>query len=305
MRLNEAFQAAFHRMKRLLFQPFNLTFWMTLGFLAWLAFLGEGFGGGSFQLPTGESEREMFRNMFSGFDANAWNGKIVLIAVLATIAVLVIIGIFLFVLWIKCRGRFMLLDALVRGVNSCPLKERFRNFRKQGNSYFLFSLLFGAISLLLVLPFLGGIVLFFVSLFGKTGFPLWGGILSLAIALILGILLFFYGAALLLFQDMGTLLMYKKDLSAFEAIRPFCRKICEQPWIMVKYLIGRTLLTLGCHLLVLIFELLTCLLCCIGFILMGTPYVWAVAALPLLCLQVFFNLEYAKNLGPDYTLPED
>jgi len=41
----EAIPAAFRRMARTLFQPFDVRKWFVLGFCAWLANLGEGGGG--------------------------------------------------------------------------------------------------------------------------------------------------------------------------------------------------------------------------------------------------------------------
>ena len=38
---------AIERMKKLLFQPFDLTVWLTIGFAAWLAQLGRSGGGGA------------------------------------------------------------------------------------------------------------------------------------------------------------------------------------------------------------------------------------------------------------------
>ena len=39
-------ERAFDRMRRILFEPFDLVTWMVLGFSAWLATLGSGNGGG-------------------------------------------------------------------------------------------------------------------------------------------------------------------------------------------------------------------------------------------------------------------
>src|SRR5512138_214223 len=48
---------ALDRVNLMLFQPFDLGKWFTIGFCAWLAVLGEGGGGGgfNFHFPSGSS----------------------------------------------------------------------------------------------------------------------------------------------------------------------------------------------------------------------------------------------------------
>ena len=56
--------------------------------------------------------------------------------------------------WLRARGRFLFIDCIVK--NRGAIAEPWRDFRKEGNSYFLFSLLVGFILLifagLLLLP---------------------------------------------------------------------------------------------------------------------------------------------------------
>ncbi len=52
--VTEAIEPAYERVKQMLFKPFNLTKWITIGFCAWLAGFGEsGGGGGGFNGYTG------------------------------------------------------------------------------------------------------------------------------------------------------------------------------------------------------------------------------------------------------------
>jgi hypothetical protein len=57
------------RVKIVLFKPFDLGKWFTIGFCAWLAFLGE--RGGSFNYSTSShsstrNSRESFRQFYDG-----------------------------------------------------------------------------------------------------------------------------------------------------------------------------------------------------------------------------------------------
>ncbi len=65
-------------------------------------------------------------------------------------------------LWVGCRGRFIFTDCIVR--NRGAIAEPWREFRREGNSFFLFSLLVGLIVIAIIaiafvpvlLPFLQG-----------------------------------------------------------------------------------------------------------------------------------------------------
>ena len=51
------FGESFELMKKILFQPFNLSKWLVIGFAAWLANLGGGGGGaGNFNYPDNRRE---------------------------------------------------------------------------------------------------------------------------------------------------------------------------------------------------------------------------------------------------------
>ena len=54
----EPVSPALERVKRVLFQPFDLGKWFVIGFCAWLACLGEG-GGSGFHVPGGEAVVDM------------------------------------------------------------------------------------------------------------------------------------------------------------------------------------------------------------------------------------------------------
>src|SRR5437870_1536294 len=117
---------AIERARRILFQPFDLGKWFVLGFSAWLAHLGEGWGGGfNFRTgfpsgppagggggvpgpPGGQSPSPM-QEMLDWLQAH------LALIILVGIAVLLIIFIFGAVLtWLSSRGHFMFLDGVVR-----------------------------------------------------------------------------------------------------------------------------------------------------------------------------------------------
>ena len=141
------FGDAFELMKKILFQPFDLKKWFVIGFAAWLASLGG--GGGSFNYqPDGGGQIKKVD------DAIGQIPHPILVAGIVFVIVVVLILIVVFA-WLRARGGFMFTDCIVK--NRGAIAEPWRDFRKEGNSYFLFSLLivFGLLIFagLLSLPF--------------------------------------------------------------------------------------------------------------------------------------------------------
>src|SRR5215471_15645473 len=120
---------AFELMKKILFQPFELKKWFIIGFAAWLANLG---GGGSFNYPYNEREKAHKLNETIGQIPHS-----VLITGICVLVAVVLVLVVLFA-WLRARGRFMFIDCIAknRGAIAAPWRE----FRTEGNSYFLFSL---------------------------------------------------------------------------------------------------------------------------------------------------------------------
>src|SRR6476659_6514620 len=151
------FGEAFELMKRILFQPFDLKKWLVLGFAAWLANLGASGGGiGNFNYP--DNRREGAQKFYETI------GQIPQPVLITAICVLICGVLLLIVLsaWLRARGRFIFLDCIVR--NRAAIVAPWKEFRGEGNSFFLFSLLVVLVvvpviviaGLVLILPFAPG-----------------------------------------------------------------------------------------------------------------------------------------------------
>src|SRR6266704_6514768 len=124
------FGEAFELTKKILFQPFDLKKWFVIGFAAWLANLGVGGGGFNYQDNRREGVQKLNEAISQIPHPILVTGVCVLIAF-----VLVLIVLFA---WLRARGRFLFIDCIVK--NRGAIAEPWRDFRKEGNSYFLFSL---------------------------------------------------------------------------------------------------------------------------------------------------------------------
>src|SRR5262245_54581444 len=125
------FGEAFELTKKILFQPFDFKKWLIFGFAAWLANLGS--GGGSFNYQfNGRDEAQRVNHAI---------GQIPHPILILGICLLIffVLGLIVLFAWLRARGGFMFIDCVVR--NRGAIAEPWREFRKEGNSYFLFSLL--------------------------------------------------------------------------------------------------------------------------------------------------------------------
>jgi len=103
------FGEAFELMKKILFQPFDLRKWLVIGFAAWVANLGAGGGGiGNFNYPNNQREgAQKFNETISQIP------QPVLITAICVLVCGVLLLIVLFT-WLRARGRFILVDCIVR-----------------------------------------------------------------------------------------------------------------------------------------------------------------------------------------------
>jgi hypothetical protein len=273
------FGEAFELTKKILFQPFDLKKWFVIGFAAWLASLGG--GGGSFNYqPDGEEKVKKVN------DAIEQIPHPILVACIVAVIVLVLALVVVFA-WLRARGGFMFIDCIVK--NRGGIAEPWRYFRREGNSYFLFSLLVvlvmlfsaGLLSLPLVIPaiqngdFLRTHDVYLIS----------------AIAAWVLVMVFFVVAWGLITSFMIPL-MYRQRCRAWEAFMTVIRLIAAHTGEIVLYCLFWIVLALAS---LIVGCIAACATCCIAAI----PYVGTVILLPVFVLLRSFSLLFLRQFGPE------
>jgi hypothetical protein len=142
----EPITVSFQRTTRILFHPFTLSKWLRLGFCSFLmgSLPTSGFGGGSPSHDFGSDWSDI-----KGDDLLLWMQEHLVVIVTVTGLVLVLLFLLgLVFTWLGSRGRFMLLDGVVRnrGAIAAPWLE----YRREANSLFRFRIGLGLLSLLVV-----------------------------------------------------------------------------------------------------------------------------------------------------------
>lgn len=291
----EPLSRAWNRMTSALFKPFDLHKWFVVGFTAFLAGLAEGHRGSA----GSRSRGYMSFPEFLRFPHRAWGwlnahpGWFLAIGFAA--AAVLMIGVIL--LWLSSRGKFMFLDNVLH--NGAEITKPWHEFRKEGDSLFLWRLVFGFISIAL---FAFPSVFFFVSagrIYEETRFSplpiLW--ILGLAGAFLVLVLL--VGAVSLFLNDFVVPLMYKNRVSATHGWRLFLPLLRAHPFPFVLYALIIFALIIAFVIAVVVAGLVTC---CIGWFLLVVPYIGTVVTLPFWYWLRAFGPEFLTQFGPEFEL---
>src|SRR5258707_6952225 len=276
------FRESFELMKKILFQPFDLRKWLVIGFAAWLANLGNGAGGaGNFNYP--DNRREGAQKL------NETIGQIPQPVLITGICVLICVVLLLIVLfaWLRARGRFIFLDCIVR--NRAAIAEPWKEFRAEGNSFFLFSLFMMLVLIAVIL--IAGLALI-------VPFIPWGDHAQPGVAFWIGLSLFVFVAVCLAFvwalaSQLMVPIMYRQRCPARLAFAQAVDLVTSHPGPILLYVLFLLVLAVA---VVVISCAVTCATCCIAAI----PYVGTVILLPIPVMLGAFSLLFLRQCGPDY-----
>lgn len=297
-------QPALDWTKRLLFRPFDLGKWFTIGFCAWLAYLGQGGvnGGSALKSPgrvplpghlPSAPRPEKLPEVDRARDWVMANLHWLLPVAVAVVVLLVALG--LLFLWLSCRGQFMFLHCVAR--DRAEVAAPWRRYAREAKSLFLFRLAVGLIALVLFLPLLAFIGLTIWRIV-KSGPPAAAGLLPVVLA---GVLLFalIVVAAVIskLTSDFAVPIMYLRGVTCREAWREILALFSGRIGLPIVYLLFWLLLRLVIGVILLVLIIITC---CIAGCLMAIPYVGTVLLLPMLVFLRSYSLFYLRQLGPQY-----
>jgi hypothetical protein len=274
------FGEAFELTKKILFQPFDLKKWFVIGFAAWLANLGGGSGGFNYQYNRREGVQKLN-------EAISQIPHPILVTCVCVLIAFVLVLIVLFA-WLRARGRFLFIDCIVK--NRGAIAEPWRDFRKEGNSYFLFSLLVGfallAFAAVLSLPFMLPIMRRVTFLHIHDAYLI-STIAAWAFVIVLLVL------AWALISNFMVPIMYRQRCRASKAFGIVVRLIAACPGEILLYCLFLIVLALAT---VIVACVATCATCCIAAI----PYIGTVILLPVFVLLRSFSLLFLRQFGPDY-----
>jgi len=287
----------FERMKKGLFQPFDIAKWINIGFTAFLASLTNcaGRGGGN----SGNKFDDFNWDDFYTFPETAWDWLVSNPFWFS----LIITGVFLMIIiviafnWLSSRGRFMFLYNVVN--NKDEVVKPWNEYRRQGNSLFWWQFVYGWL-------ILGVFILFFVYCFGI--FKNIHNDLIPAVAefgFIAGMIIVFIGLLVitsyisLFLSDFIVPIMYKHRISATRAWSKFLSLAVHNMGSFVVYGLFIFILKIAVAIAVIFLAIITC---CIGLLLIMIPFVGSVILLPVSYTFRAFSIEYFATFGDEFDL---
>jgi hypothetical protein len=289
----EPLSRAWNRMKIALFRPFDIHKWFVVGFNAFLAGLMDATSGSG----GGRAGKSGNFGEFIHFPGTAWAWLMghpgwaiaIVFAIVVGIAVLVVVT------WAGSRGVFMFLASVVR--DRVEIAKPWREYRKEGNSLFVWRLLFGLFTFIVF----GGLFAWFfiqgAAIYDaghSQAFPL-ALVVSLGLLALVSVLI--CGYISLFLKDFVAALMYKNRISAGEAWKIFMGLFGRHAFHFLGYGILLFLLMLVFVFIVIVAGLVTC---CIGWLLLVIPYIGTVVTLPFWYTLRAFSLEFLAQFGPEY-----
>jgi hypothetical protein len=278
------FGEAFELTNKILFQPFDLRKWAVIGFAAFLAghFAGVGF---NFPSPFGNFQSHRATQEVIPPHMEEWKPWLVAIVV---VLALLFFALVIALTWLKARGNFIFTDCVVR--NQAAIAGPWREYRKEGNSYFFF-LLAVMFAVLLLAAAIVTIILGLGLLkqnAGETVSIVAIGLIVLLCVLCISIVIFISIATYFMVP-----VMYRRRCRAVEAFHDVTLVIWHHLGSFFLFCLFGIVLILA---VLMIGAVVTCATCCLA----ALPYVGTVILLPLfVCLRAF-GLVFLRQFGPDY-----
>ncbi len=279
------FEEAFELTKKILFRPFDITKWFVIGFAAFLANLAGGVHFGNFN-PNwnrhGAWRAFATRSTMGIGPADQWPMWVIPLFFGGVVLCLALVFV---LMWVGARGRFIFTDCIVR--NRGAIVQPWNEFRREGNSFFLFCLLVAAaIIAILALAFLPALLpLILHGDRANVGFAIglifWAGLILLL------------GLAWALISQIMIPVMYRRRCLAREAFGESVSLIAKHPGPLILYFLFFIVLTLAS-------AMVGCLSACVTCCITAVPYVGTVILLPIYVLLYGFTLTFLRQFGPDY-----
>ncbi len=296
----EPLSPALEHVKKMLFQPFDIGKWFVIGFCTWLAGLGESGGAsGNFSQRYNNSTNNNIsaETMRHGFEqARKYTlENLYWIIPLAALLILFVLALWVVLLWLNSRGKFMLLHCVA--LDKAEVVEPWNKFGAHGLSLFWFRLVLGLIGMLLMLPVLGVIAVLILKMF-LQGIPIIGVILVVVgLSLIIACLAIVLGLIQKFTIDFVIPIMYLRGGTCLEAWSEFWGMLCGHAGLFTLYILFQIVIAMAIGVLVLFTIILTC---CIAGCVMIIPYLGTVLLLPVLVFKRAFSLYFLRQFGPNY-----
>ncbi|MGA2171834.1 MAG: hypothetical protein ABSG82_02310 [Sedimentisphaerales bacterium] len=279
---------AIEHVRLMLFKPFDISKWLTVGFCAWLAYLGEGSGGSGFNYSMNDHNTSVIKDHIFTYL------PLIIIGVVIAIPIFIIIGLVL--CWLRSRSQFMFVHCIAG--NKAEVVAPWNKFAGQGNSLFLFRVVVGLIGFAVVGLPLAIAVVATIALH-QTG--LVAGVVSGLLVAVLGVV----GAAILfiliakLTTDFVVPIMFLRTTSCIAGWREFLVLLSCNKARIAFYILFQIMISLAIFFVIITVCVIGCCCCCASLLLF-VPYVGTVILLPIFVFKRAYSLFYLRQFGAQF-----
>jgi hypothetical protein len=281
---------ALEHVRLMLFRPFDISKWLIVGFCAWLAYLGQGGGGPSFNYNFGNRQNDVSQIK----DALLANLPWIIIIGIIVVPIIIIVGLIL--CWLSSRGQFMFVHCVAG--NKAEVAVPWNRFSRQGNSLFLFRIVVGLIGIVVIgMPVAFAVVAFLgLHAAGLTAAAIGGILAAIFGAVVLGI---FFTLIAKFTNDFVVPIMSLQTASALAGWRMFLKLLGSNKGRMTLYILFQIVIWMVIGSISLAICVIGCCCCCIGVLLL-VPYVGTVILLPLFAFKRAYSLFYLRQYGAQF-----
>ena len=294
----EPVSPALERVKQVLFRPFDLSKWFVIGFCAWLAQLGEGGGtgsnfnsnGGSHHNYTGEDIRRDLRSV-QDYVLDHLNWIVPLVVGLVVVG----LALWLVLLWLNSRGKFMFLHCVA--LDKAEVVKPWSKYAREANSLFLFRLVLGLASMVFTLPLLIIAIVIVGKMFLAGQFEASGIFHAVGLGLSFICVAIVFAIIKKLTLDFAVPIMYLRGHRCMQAWKELGTLISSHIGTFILYFLFQIVLGMAIGIIVLGVIVITC---CIACCLMLLPYIGTVVLLPVIMFKRCYSLYFLAQFSPNY-----
>jgi hypothetical protein len=299
--VTEPMEPAYERVKLILFKPFDLNKWIIVGFCAWLAGLGESGGGmsgfngsspssGRQARAPADQIRQFYHQASDYFLANLY-----WIIPLSILVVLGLLALWLLVIWLSSRGKFMFLHS-VAGDKS-EVVAPWHKFAGPANSLFWFRVISGFVGMVFLLPLLGFLAIAILGMVLRGEPDIGRVLLAAGMATALFFVALVFGVIRKFTTDFVVPIQFLRNGKCLAAWGEFWKLLAANPGKFTVYILFQVVLSVAIGILIVTAILVTC---CIAGCLLALPFLGTVLLLPVLIFQRAYPLYYLAQYGPQY-----
>lgn len=286
-------QQSWSRMVRMLFRPFRIEAWLTLGFASFLAGnFGRPGGGMSWRDHGHFPERSEAAHRVASFLLHPWGGALFIAAVVSCVLAALLLA------WLVSHGKFVFLDNAVR--ERAAIIEPWKRTSRMANSLFLFAVVFAfacaglffSISMPVVIPVLRAID-------AGSGWRDLIPLIAVWWVLVMAPLLLVLGMTVLFLDQVVVPIMHRDQIGAMAAWGRFFTLFRSRPLELIGFALLYFALSIAAAIAIVFAGFSTC---CVGFIVLAIPYVNSVLLLPLHLTLRGLGPDFLAQCGPEWKL---